>query len=155
MTKISSRLALTALACALAAPGAMAQVFKCVDAVGKVSFVDQPCTGTQKSGEVKIYAGPAAPSPAPAAAQAPGMSAAAVAHEKERQQRRAQSDESHMRIDESTVKVTKMRADNADPAKCKEARAKMAIMEKRDPLTFKLDVSYFEYQQAASLHCRK
>ena len=148
------RWALIALACALAAPGAMAQVFKCVDAVGKVSFVDQPCTGAQKSGEVKIYAGPSAP--APVAGQAPAMSAEAQAYERKRKERRAQSDESHQRIDEAAAKVTKIRAENADPAKCAEARRRMAAMEAsgRDtPLLVKADTDYSNYQQKASLYC--
>lgn len=153
---------LVALACALAAPSALAQVFKCVDAAGKVSFVDQPCTGAQKSGEVKIYAGPAAP--APVAGQAPAVSAEAQAYERKRKERRAQSDESHQRIADASDKITRMRTEHADPVKCAQARAAMAAIDRQamrleakrgypSALDYKLDIDYFNLQQVESLRC--
>lgn len=151
-----------ALACALT--GAQAQVFKCVDASGKTNFSDRPCAPAQKSSEVRTYAGPSMQTPAPSPAATPGMSAEAAAHEKARAQRREQSDGSHRRVDEATAKITKMRADNADPVKCARARAGMSEIERRAgqeearrgypaALDYKLDIDYFNHQQAASLHC--
>lgn len=128
-----------------------AQVFKCSDgASGKVVFSDKPCATGQKSGEVKIFAGPVTPPPA---AQMAPMSKEAIAYEKARAQRRADSDESHRRIDEAQGEVQRIKRQNADPQKCAGAKARMAAIELRDPLMYKADVDYMEYQQKANLYC--
>jgi len=143
-----ARLGLFALACALASAGAHAQVFKCTDDSGKVGFSDQPCASAQKSEEVKIQ--PAAPQP-----QAPSNPEAEYEIERQRQnhQRHVQREEQDRRIDDARRDVVKLKTDNYDLAKCNAARARMADMQRRDPVAYNLDVSYFEFQQAASLYC--
>lgn len=81
------------------------------------------------------------------------MSPAAVEYEKARMQRRKQSDESHQRMNAAAREVQQIRSDNRNPRKCAEAQARMARMQAREPVTFKLDPDYFELQQQASLYC--
>jgi hypothetical protein len=143
------RLGLCVLACALASAGAHAQIFKCTDDSGKVSYSDQPCSSSQKSEAVTIDPAPVQPEEARKLAED---------KEKERQRRQAQREGAEREkldqsIADSKAKIRKMKADNFDPEKCKSARSKMAAMKRRDPLTYNLDVSYFEYQQAAELYC--
>lgn len=133
---------------------AQAQVFKCTDATGKTAFTDQPCAPAQQSSRLKLPAVPPVAAPVPATGQA--MSPAAAAHEQLRQQKRAESNAIHQRIDDASNKVHKIRAENADPKKCAEAKRRMAAMESagRDTLLLvKADPDYFHYQQLASLHC--
>ena len=145
-----ARLFLAALLCASPVLSG-AQVLRCTDSAGKVQFSDKPCAPGQQMGEVKIYKQPAAPAPAPA--QAGRMSPAAVEYEKARMQRRKQSDESHQRMNAAAREVQQIRSDNRNPRKCAEAQARMARMQAREPVTFKLDPDYFELQQQASLYC--
>lgn len=154
MSKIFTTLAGLVMACLMMA--AQAQVGRCVDADGKVSYTEKPCAQGQKSSTVKTYAGPMVQASAPASAAVPKLSSEAVAHEQKRQQMREQNNASHQRIDEASAKVRKIRSDNADPKKCAEAKRRMAAMESagRDTLLLvKADPDYFHYQQLASLHC--
>jgi hypothetical protein len=145
----SARLGLCVLACALASTGAHAQVFKCTDDSGKVNYTDQPCADSHKSEEITVHAPPP---------QSPEDRKAAEDNERELKQQRAQRERAErerldQRVEDSRAKVEKIRSDNFDPAKCSSAREKMAAMKRRDPITYNLDVSYFEFQQAASLYC--
>ena len=145
----SARLGICVLACALASAGANAQVFKCTDDSGKVSYSDRPCTSSQKSEKATIHSAPTQP---------PGVSKTAADYEKERQQKRAQREraereELNQRVADAKAEVKKIKSDNFDPQKCSSARSNMAAMKKRDPVAYNLDVSYFELQQAAELYC--
>lgn len=127
---------------------ASAQVFRCAGA-GGVRFSDKPCEAGQKSSEMKAYAAPVVQAPT----TAPRMSAEAVAHENERQRKRAQSDESHRRIDEASASVRKIRRDNADPEKCQAARKRLALMARKDALLVNLNPDYMDAAQKESLYC--
>ena len=147
----SARLGLCVLAWALASAGAHAQIFKCTEASGKVNYTDQPCPDAQNSEEVTIQPAPVSPEEA---------SEKSADFERELQQKqverkRVEREEIDRSIADSEAKISKMKADNYDPEKCMSARSKMAAMKKRDPITYNLDVSYFEYQQAAELYCGK
>ena len=147
----SIRLLLSAILCA-SSTLASAQVFRCADSTGKVQFSDKPCAAGQQASEVKIYKDPVA-LPAQKTAAEVRMSPAAVEYEKKREQRRQQSSDSHRRMDGAAGEVRQIKAANFDPAKCSEARGRMARMEQLDPLLHKSSPDYFEFQQKASLYC--
>lgn len=132
---------------ALVWPAAQASVYRCKSG-DQVVYSDKPCESTQQSSQVKIQkspqsaATPATPSPA-------ASSAYATARAKDQAERR----ERDKQLQSATNEVTRMRAENADPAKCADARKAMARARQREPLTFNLDVSYFEFQQQESLYC--
>ncbi|MAD64411.1 MAG: hypothetical protein CME41_10790 [Haliea sp.] len=140
----SARLWVCGLACAMASAGAHTQVFKCTDDSGNVSFTDRPCVSSQKSEEMEIRAAPAQPS---------ALSKTAAEYESERQRKRAKREELDQRVANAEAEVRKIKSDNVDAEKCSSARRKMAAMKRRDPITYNLDVSYFEFQQAAELYC--
>tara|TARA_R110001592_G_scaffold254940_1_gene518479 strand:+ start:10856 stop:11137 length:282 start_codon:yes stop_codon:yes gene_type:complete len=73
--------------------------------------------------------------------------------QRQAQRKRAEREKLDLSIADSKAKIAKMKADNYDPEKCMSARSKMAAMKRRDPILYKADVSYFEYQQAAELYC--
>lgn len=153
MPKIS--VATVALASVTVLASAQAQVYKCVDAQGRVAFSDQPCIAAQQSSQLMVPAVPPVQASVPAQTTTRAMSPEATAHEAARQQKRADSNASHHRIAAAAAaaQVHQLREDNADPAKCAAARARMAQMQRREPITYKLNVSYFEFEQQAGLYC--
>jgi len=128
-----------------------AQVFKCTDGSGKTNFSDKPCALDQNSGTVRIFKSPQTAPPQPNVPTR--LSPEAQAHEAKRQQRRAEVNESHRRIDQANNEVKRIRDENADPQKCQEIRGRLAQMQRRDPLTYKIEPDYFEFQQKESLYC--
>lgn len=130
---------------------ANAQVFKCTDGSGKTNFSDKPCALEQNSSTVRIFK---SPQTTPLEPNAPArLSPEAQAHEAKRQQRRAEVNESHRRTDQASNEVKKIRDENADPQKCQEVRGRLAQMQRRDPLMYKIEPDYFEFQQKESLYC--
>lgn len=136
-----------ALLCCAAPVLASAQVFRCADGAGKLQYSDRPCT-TGRQSEVKIDK-----HPEPVAPQAQRMSAEAQAYEAERAARRQQSNDGHARIDAAAAKVRQIKAENYDPRKCAEARARMAQVVARDPRLYQISMDYVEFSQAANTYC--
>lgn len=125
-----------------------AQVFKCTDSAGKLQYSDAPCASDHQLSTVRIYTNPTE-QPKPVQR----MSAEAKAHEEKRQALRASTDESHRRIDDAAAKISQIRTQNYDPRKCAAAKAKMAQMERNDPLHYQFDLDYAEFKSWASLYC--
>lgn len=71
----------------LAAPGARAQVYKCVGADGKTVYLQSPCPAGAKTSVIKSDPGPA---PSPAAADAKGKKPAASAADQDMEFRKRQ-----------------------------------------------------------------
>lgn len=128
-----------------------AQVFKCTDASGKTKFSDKPCAIDQNSSTVRIFKN--APNAPPDPNSPVRLSPDAQAHETKRQQLKAESNERQLRIDQISNEVKKVRSENADPQKCQEVRGRLAQMQRRDPLMYKYQPDYFEFQQKESLYC--
>lgn len=141
---------------AMLALSAQAQVFKCVDAIGKTVFSDRACVSGQQS-ELKIYKGQDVVQPV-----AP-LSSAASAHEEKRKEARQKSNDAHARIDSAAAEVKRIKTENYDPVKCAAYQNEMRKMEARDPsklkyvspnyFKYKVDVDYFEVKQFAQLYC--
>ena len=145
------RLMISLVLTVVLATTANAQVFKCTDGSGKTTFSEKPCALDQSSSTVRIFK---EPPPAPPAPNAPArLSLEAQAHEANRQQLRAESDENHRRIKQASNEVWRIRDENADPQKCREVRARMAQMQRRDPLLYKIEPDYPDFQQKESLYC--
>jgi hypothetical protein len=145
----SARLGLCVLACALASAGAHAQVFKCTDDSGKVNYTDQPCADSHKSEEITVHAPPP---------QSPEDRKAAEDYERELQQKRVQRERAEREklnqgVADAKAEVKKIKSENYNPEKCRSAQSKMAAMKRRDPIGYRYELDYFEYQQWAELYC--
>jgi hypothetical protein len=129
----------------LAAPLSLAQVYKCTDTAGNLTFTDRPCDSTQSEEAVTID-------------YQPGDPEKAAQREKEIREHRAQrrlteADNRRKEIEDLDRKITRMRDQNYDPAACKEYKRRMAAIERRDPLAGPASTEYFEAWSGANLHC--
>jgi hypothetical protein len=137
---------------------AFGQVNKCTGPDGKVTYSDKPCPHiSDKASALKIQPSISTSQPEDSTAK---YNQAVKAKDTERAAAKAKNDKERAeqaalkgKILENQNKIEKIKNENYDPVKCQAARAKMDIMKTRDPLTYNLDVSFFEFQMQANLHC--
>lgn len=128
-----TRFALIALAL-LAAGSAQAQVYKCVDAAGRVVYSQTPCPASTKSGTItrRIDAAPTAPQAAPAAAAEKAEKGEAVkdgapktpVDQEQAYRKRVQEREKNDKEAEQKATEAKRKEDN-----CRVARERLAQAE--------------------------
>jgi hypothetical protein len=166
-----ARFALIALAL-LAAGSARAQVYKCVDAAGRVVYSQTPCPASTKSGTItrRIDAAPSAPQAAPTAAAEKGEKADKAAKadkagsgkadapktpadQEQAFRKRQQEKEKNEKDAEQKAAETKRKEDN-----CRSARERLAQAEIGGRVTrinpqgerYYLDDAQLEQQKAAA-----
>ena len=120
-----TRIALFALA--LAAASAQAQVYKCVDASGKVIYSQTPCPSNTKSGTItrRVDAAPAAPA-APADKAAKGDAAKGDAAKKSGPKTAAEQEQEFRRRQQDRDKAAKESALKSAEAQRKEENCRIA-----------------------------
>ena len=129
--------------------GSSAQIQKCTDGAGNITYSDMPCATAETSEQFDLKYH----SVDEDAAKALAAERAREIEQRQAERIQAQSDESDRRRKDAQREIARRKTENYDPLKCADARSLIAAMRAREPVTYMQDASYAEYQQAADRYC--
>ena len=133
---------------------ALGQVYRCTTPDGQTVFSDRPCATDAEIHHLPRVRSPSDPTEDQThTRQGRSPTQAETQYMQERDQRRQESQERQQRIRETTDRVRQIRADNHDPQKCAEARARIAGAQRRDPIEASYSPDVAEMRQWESLYC--
>jgi hypothetical protein len=139
---------------ALFATGATAQVYRCTTPEGQTIFSDRPCATDAEVHELPKTRPPATPAQAiDSRPQGRAPTQAETEYLQDRERRRQEVQERQQKIREADDRVRQIRADNYDPQKCAEARARIRVYQQRDPIGASYSPDVAEMRQWESLYC--